>query len=125
VFGRPSRIDPIGDGSDACRVEWRGLRLNATFANFGIESACSATGGRLQAATIRSARFQTTRGIRVGSASSTIPIKHRSAEFVEGAWWIASTTPPFGDEQEVATISAIVSRGRVRALKLWVGAAGD
>jgi hypothetical protein len=125
VFGRPSRIDPIGDGSDACRVEWRRLRLNATFANFGIDSACSPRGGRLQAATIRSPRFRTTRGIRVGIASSTIPIRHRSAQFVNGAWWIASTTPPFGDEEEIATISAIVSGGRVRALRLWVGGAGD
>jgi hypothetical protein len=125
VFGRPSSIDPIGDGSDACRVRWRRLRLNATFANFGIESACSPQGGRLQAATIRSAQFRTTRGVRVGSDSSTIPTKHRSARFMEGAWWIASITPPFGDEEEIATVSAIVGNGRVRALKLWVGAAGD
>jgi hypothetical protein len=58
-------------------------------------------------------------------ASSTIPIKHKSAEFVNGAWWITSTIPPFGDEEEIATISAIVSGGRVRALRLWVGGAGD
>jgi hypothetical protein len=44
---------------------------------------------------------------------------------MEGAWWIASITPPFGDEEEIATVSAIVGNGRVRALKLWVGAAGD
>jgi hypothetical protein len=125
VFGRPSRVDPIGDGSDACRVAWRRLRLNATFANFGIDSACSPQGGRLQAATIRSPRFRTTRGVRVGTASSSIPIRHSSAQFVNGAWWIASTTPPFSDEEEIATISAIVGGGRVRALKLWVGGAGD
>jgi hypothetical protein len=125
VFGRPSSIDPIGNGSDACRIEWRDLRLNATFANFGLESACSPGGGRLQAATIRSSRFRTTRGVRVGSRSSTIPLKHRAARFIDGAWWIASLTPPFGDEQEIATVSAIVRDGRVRALRLWVGAAGD
>ena len=90
-----------------------------------MESACSPQGGRLQAATIRSPRFRTTRGIRVGTASSTIPIKHKSAQFFNGAWWIASTTPPFGDGEEIATISAIVGGGRVRALRLWVGGAGD
>ena len=125
VFGRPSRVDPTGNGADACRVQWRRLGLSATFANFEIESACSPQGGRLQAATIRSPRFRTTRGVRVRSASSTIPVKHQSARFVDGTWWIASAAPPFGDEQEIATISAVVHDGRVRALKLWVGGAGD
>jgi hypothetical protein len=125
AFGAPSRISPIGDGSDACTVEWRALGLEATFANFGLESACAPRGGRLQAATISSARFRTRRGVRVGSLSSTIPVKHRSARFVDGAWWIASASPPFGGDEDIATISAIVRAGRVKVLKLWVGAAGD
>jgi len=125
IFGRPSVVDPVGDGSDACVVEWRRLRLRATFANFGIDSACAPRGGRLQAATIRSSRFRTTRGIRVGSRSSAIPERHRGAEFVDGIWWIASATSPYGDNEEFATIAAVVRDGRVRALRLWVGAAGD
>jgi hypothetical protein len=85
AFGRPSRIDPVGDGTDACHVEWRRLRLRTTFANFGIDSACSPSGGRLQTATVRSSRFRTTRGVRVGSKSSTIVGKHSRAEFINGS----------------------------------------
>lgn len=125
VFGRPSQIRPIADGSDGCTIRWKRLGLNATFANFGIESACAPRGGRFQAATIRSTRFRTSRGVRVGSRSSTIRDKHRLARFVSGSWWIASATSPFGDEREIATVRALVRAGRVWALKLWVGAAGD
>jgi hypothetical protein len=125
IFGRPSAIDPEGDGSDACVVEWRRLRLRAVFANFGIESACSPRGGRLQAATIRSTRFRTTRGIRVGSRSAAIPQRHRNAEFVGGVWWIASALSPYGENEQIPTITAVVRDGRVGALRLWVGAAGD
>jgi hypothetical protein len=45
-------------------------------------------------------------------------------QVINGARWIASIALSFGDDQEIATISAIVRDGRVRALKLWVGAAG-
>jgi hypothetical protein len=125
TFGRPSRIDPIGDGSDGCRIQWRRLRLKATFANFSLESACSPSGGRLQLATVRSRRFRTTRGVRVGTRSWTIPLRHRNAEFVAGAWWIASVVLPFGTEEETPTIRALVRDGRVSALALYIGAAGD
>lgn len=125
VFGRPSQIRPVADGSDGCTVRWKRLGLNATFANFGIESACAPRGGRLQSATITSPRFRTSRGVRVGGRSSTIRDKHRLARFVDGSWWIAGATSPFGDEREIPTVRALVRGGRVWALKLWVGAAGD
>lgn len=82
-------------------------------------------GGRLQAAIIKSTRFRTGGGVRVGRRSSTIREKHRLARFVDGSRWIASATSPFGDEREIATVRAPVRGGRVWALKWWVGAAGD
>lgn len=126
VFGRPSRTDPVGDGSDACHVTWSRLRLEVVFANFGLANACTRGGGRFQTATIRGSRFRTARGVRVGSRSSTIPVKHREATFVRGSWWIATHPVPFsaGDEPQ-PTIRALVRAGRVHALSLWVGAAGD
>lgn len=125
AFGRPSRIDPVGDGSDACRVTWRRLRIKALFANFGLDSACSPQGGRFQAATIRSPRFRTSRGVRVGSSSSSIPLKHTGAEFVSGAWWIATIAFLGDEENRTPTIKAQVANGKVTALSLFVGAAGD
>jgi hypothetical protein len=101
------------------------VRLRATFANFGLANACTPTGGLLQSATVRSRRFRTTRGVRVGTRSRTIPEKHERARFVSGVWWIASVILPYGDETETPTIRALVRDGRVSALALYVGAAGD
>ena len=124
VFGMPSATRPVGDGSEACRLEWDDLRLRATFANFGACGACEA--GRLQAATIRSRRFRTWRGLRVGDRSSSIARRHPRARFRGRTWWIASIVSPYGEEAtRIPTVEAIVSGGRVRVLRLWVGAAGD
>jgi len=125
AFGRPSRVDPYGDGSDACYVTWSPLQLKAIFANFGLASACSPSGGLLQSATIRSSRFRTSRGVRVGSSSSSIPFKHRGAEFISGAWWIASVAFLGDEERLTPTIKALVSNGKVSVLSLFIGAAGD
>lgn len=123
AFGMPSSLDPVGDGADACVIEWRPLRLRTTFSNFGVGDACDE--GVLQAATVRSRRFRTRRGLRVGDRSSTITEKHPNAVFRDNVWWITSAVSPFGDEERIATIAAIVQRGRVTILRLWVGAAGD
>lgn len=124
AFGAPSRTKHA-PRSSACHVRWKRLKLKGLFANYGGRSPCSRSGGKLQSATTRSPRFRTSRGVRVGSASETIPGKHHNAEFVDGAWWIASVQLPFGEGDEMATIKAIVAGGRVRALSLWVGAAGE
>jgi len=124
VFGMPSTTDPVGDGSDACRLEWDDLRLRATFANFGGAGACDQ--GRLQTATIRSREFRTWKGLRVGDRSSSIKRKHPGARFRRNVWWVTSMISPFGEEAtRIPTIEAIVKAGRVEVLRLWVGAAGD
>lgn len=124
VFGMPTRIAPVGDGSEACRVQWRALRLRALFANFGIDSACEPRAGLLQTATIRSREFRTRRDLRVGDRSSSIKRKHPEAEFRDNVWWIRSAFSPAAD-MRIPTIEAIVKGGRVEVLRLWVGAAGD
>lgn len=125
-FGRPTEVDPIGDGGEACRVTWGALKLRATFANFGGGRACAPTEGLLQTATIRSRKFRTARGLRVGDRSSTIKDKHPDAVFRRNVWWIVSAESPFGEEAtEIPTIEAIVKQGRVEVLRLWVGGAGD
>ncbi len=54
-----------------------------------------------------------------------IPERHRSAAFVDDVWWIATAISPYGDDEEIPTITAIVAGGRIRALRLWVGSVGD
>ncbi len=125
AFGRPTEVAPLG-GDSACRIVWRRLRLRTVFANFGGGRACAPSVGLFQSGTIRSRRFRTARGLRVGDRSSTIKQKHPGAVFRRNVWWIARAESPYGEEAtEIPTIEAIVSGGRVRVLRLWVGGAGD
>lgn len=121
VFGQPSSIKPNG-GPDACRVKWPGRRIAATFANFGGSNACTLSGGMLQALTIRSRAWRTIGGLRVGHSTSRLHRLYPDAELRSGVWELV--TAEFGDTP-VATISALPRNGRVAALKLWVGGAGD
>src|SRR5688500_11197912 len=92
AFGPASSIAPIGPSdSEACRIEWRALKLRATFANFGLGDPCGAETGRLQVATVRSRRFRTRRGLRVGDPSSAIAEKHPRARFRRNRWVVSTT----------------------------------
>jgi hypothetical protein len=55
--------------------------------------------------------------------SSRIPELHPDAEFTRGKWVLA-TQSVFGSEPS-PTVTAHVRGGRVRALSLFIGAAGD
>lgn len=124
AFGRPTSVEPVGDGGEACRITWSALRFRATFANFGVGRACAPTEGLLQTATIRSRKFRTTGNLRVGDRSSRIEDKHPGAVFRDNVWWITSADSPAAGT-EIPTIEAIVKQGRVEVLRLWVGGAGD
>ena len=127
AFGPATSIAPIGDAdSEACRIEWRPLKLRATFANFGGADPCGAETGRLQQATLRSRRFRTARDLRVGDPSSTIKDKYPNARFERNVWIVMTTRSDVGVEGgRIPTIEAIVKKGRIEILRLWVGAAGD
>jgi hypothetical protein len=127
AFGPATSIAPIGEtGSEACRIEWSPLKLRTTFANFGGADPCGFETGRLQLATTRSRRFRTTRDLRVGDPSSTIKEKYPNAEFKRNVWVVMTTFYELGAEPgRIPTIEAIVKKGRIEVLRLWVGAAGD
>lgn len=121
VFGQPSSIKPSG-GSDGCRVKWPQRRMTAIFANFGGSNACTRSGGMLQALTIRSRAWRTLGGLRVGNSTARMHRLYPDAELRRGVWELVIAQ--FGD-LPVATVSALPRNGRVAALKLWVGGAGD
>jgi hypothetical protein len=125
-FGRPTSVAPIGQGIQSCSVRWRPLRVRAIFVNLGGGRSCAPTEGNLQTLTIRSRKFRTARGLRVGDASSTIRDKHPDAEFKKNVWWIADAVSPYGEEAtRIPTVEAIVSGGKVTVLRVWIGAGGD
>jgi hypothetical protein len=119
AFGTPTSVRA---SRGECRARWARLRLKALFTSFGgISDFCR--DGRFQTAVVRSPKWRTWRGLRVGMRSSRIPDLHPEARFVRGKWVLA-TQSLFGSEP-APTVTAHVRGGRVRALSLFIGAAGD
>jgi hypothetical protein len=119
AFGRPSSQRA---GRGTCGIRWSGLKLSTLFTSFAaIGDFCR--DGRLQTAVLRSKVWRTWRGLRVGMRSSRVRGLHNNARFERGKWVLASQTV-FGSEPS-PTVSALVRDGRVTALSLFVGAAGD
>jgi len=124
VFGPASTVKNIY-GLSGCRVDWKRFRLRITFVNLGGQDACSPTYGFAQTFTVRSSRFRTWGGLRVGNRSSTILDKHPWAEYRGDKWWLTSAYSPFGDEEEYPVVSAITRGGHVRSISGWIGAGGE
>lgn len=124
-WGRPSSRQSRYRGT-ACTVRWKRLQITASFGFLGAgASACSPRAGRLASATFRSPRFATTRGIRVGSASSDIQAAYPDATYENGAWTIASFYSEIGTGADQPTLRALTRGGEVHALSIYVGGAGD
>lgn len=126
AFGPPSSKKPAGEG---CQVDWRALRLRIYFANFGAFApgltTCSSSVGLAQSFTVRARRFRTWKGLRPGARTSTVRERHPSARFRRGSWWLRTAKSRFGDGSDYAVVEALVSGGRVRVLRGWIGAAGE
>jgi hypothetical protein len=119
AFGTPTSVRA---SRGECRARWARLKLKALFTSFGgISDFCR--DGRFQTAVVRSPTWRTWRGLRVGMRSSRIPDLHPEARFARGKWVLA-TQSVFGTEP-APTVTAQVRGGRVRALSLFIGAAGD
>jgi hypothetical protein len=129
VFGRPSSRTRTSDIS--CDVRWRRLRLKITFASFGGipagQTACSDRATKAQAFRARGRRFPTWKGLRVGDAQSRVQELHPRARFRGGRWWIQTTRSLVGDPtSRFPVVDATVNAaGRIRAIRGWIGAAGD
>jgi hypothetical protein len=129
VFGRPSSRSRTSDIS--CDVRWKRLRLKITFVSFGGipagRSACSDRATKAQTFRVRGRRFPTWNGLRVGARESRVRELHPSARFTGGRWWVKTTHGIAGDPtSRFAVVEAFVGdAGRIRAMRGWIGAAGD
>jgi hypothetical protein len=129
VFGRPSSRTRTSDIS--CDVRWRRLRLKITFASFGGippgQTACSNRTTKAQTFRVRGRRFPTWKGLRVGNRESRVQELHPRARFRGGRWWVHTTRSIVGDPtSRFPVVEAFVnSAGRIRAIRGWIGAAGD
>jgi hypothetical protein len=119
AFGQPTSVTPE---RGVCTARWSALRLTASFTSFGaVSDFCRQ--GLLQKAVVRSAVWRTWAGLRVGMRSTRVPELHHDAEF-SGGKWVLATQDVIGSGPS-PTVSAFVRAGRVNALSLWVGSAGD
>ena len=129
VFGRPSSRELTSKNS--CDVRWARLRLRITFVSFGLtgpgQTVCGDRASNAQTFRVRGRRFRTWNGLRVGASKQRLVDLHPTAEFREGSWWLKKTISIFGaGDEEFAVVDAPLTRDdRVRALRGWIGAAGD
>jgi hypothetical protein len=126
AFGTPSSRKLEGEG---CRVDWRRVKLRIYFANFGAFepglTTCSSRVGLAQSFTVRGRSFRTWKGLRPGDRSSAVRERHPGARFRRGSWWLRTAKSRFGSESSYPVVEALVSGGRVRVLRGWIGAAGE
>jgi hypothetical protein len=128
AFGRPSSRTRTSELS--CDVRWSRLRLRITFTNFGGvgpgESICDDRASSAQTFAVRGPRVRTWRGLRVGQREEQVLERHPSAEFRRGRWWIKTTRSLVGGGGEFPVVDATVTEaGRIKAIRGWIGAAGD
>ncbi len=103
----------IPPGSNGCRAQRRVYLADAVFS------------GR---------RWRTDRGLRVGQRVRRLkrlyphagsPRAPANPVLGRRSYWLVARISPYGDNQRVPVLEAVVSNGRVRRLVLHVGAQGD
>jgi hypothetical protein len=129
AFGAPAKIRL--DGKVLCIVDWTALGLRGNFVNLGGpvpgETTCSPDVGKLQSAEVRGAGLQTPAGLRVGATVARLQKLHPSARRHGSTWWLATAPNVFGGDGSgrFPIVRANVKAGKVSALVLWIGAAGE
>lgn len=106
-------------------MRWKAKKIVAEFGNLGGASACQPSEGLVNTMTVRSPGLRTQNGLRVGQRSSRIAELHPSAVLHNDGWWLYEAFSPIGDGGYYPLLKAIVSNGRVSALKATIGAAGE
>jgi hypothetical protein len=116
AFGAPSARSVSGS---SCAVRWAGLGLSVTFATFGAGSPCdpgALAAARWAGASIRSAKWTTTAGLRVGDTLATLRRLYPHAVHVARSRWLL--TYKRGEVGLIPYLEADVHGGVVVALVL-------
>lgn len=134
AFGQPDRLrQPFG--IEHCAATWYRLGLKGDFANLAGEDACDPDDGLAARVTIKGKSanrygWHTWQGVRVGTSRAALRILHPGAELHRnGWWWIKTGRTNIGGNCPngcpIAILRAQTRHRRVRAFKMWIGAAGD
>lgn len=72
--------------------------------------------------------WRTPRGLRVGDSRARMLRLYPGARYRGGAypgWWLHSAQLPYGGPGPSQIVWALVTRGRVSSIRVWLGGAGD
>ena len=125
AFGAPSSRRVVAGTprlSNLCGVSWRALGLEMGFASRPYPCReSSLTHGAWYGASIRSPRWRTDRGLRVGDPAARVRMLYPRARHVGSGYWLATKPDHIDPRRREATLVAVVSRGRVTELRLPPG----
>jgi hypothetical protein len=121
AYGRPYSRRENGGG---CRVVWRRLGIRMLASDFSAAgSPCDPSVGDVQVVTLRSRRWHTRRGLRVGQTPRQLRRLYPRARRAGRSYRIVVVRSPIAN---YAVLSARLNRrGRISSLRLFVGGAGE
>ena len=123
AFGEPTHTRGRGN---TCKVRWPRLGLSILFATFGGGVACDRGEGRAQSALIKvDTRWRTRRGLKIGAGLRRLKRLYPAAERRGGTYRLVQSFSPFTTNLRSTVLGARVRGRRVRAFKLYIGAAGE
>lgn len=122
LFGAPAGT-PRRDHA-SCPARWPGIGLRVLFVDLGGGNPCT-TAGNAQSATLTAARWSTSRGLHVGDSVAKAQRLYPNARRLHGQLALISRPSPFGDHGRLVPLGATMAGGKVKALQVWLGGAGE
>lgn len=120
AFGKPSKVAKQGQG--ACTVTWKKLALQVRFYSLSAESSAC---GFFAWGEVRSVKWSTAKGLKVGMPLAKLRKLYRGARLHKGAafdtagagtYWLATKHYSAGPVFDYPTLHARVAHGRVVGL---------
>jgi hypothetical protein len=125
ALGKPNSVTRVGGGT--CTARWRGLGLTIRFTTFGKATGCSGLFAQDGSITTDAGHrhWRTAKRLRVGDSLAKLDRLYPKAIRLKGSRVIAYERHSPYSTGRLDLITAQITRGRVSAFQLFIGAAGD
>jgi hypothetical protein len=129
AFGEPTGIRRRGL---SCTAVWQPYGLTIRFYNLGGENPCSPRFGYFNKAVMRSTRWRTASGLRIGAPARSITRLHPRATwhlgtrgFWPSGWWLVTRYSIYGEGSYFPGLLAELGNGRVVGFHVTAYKGGD